>query len=436
MAIFHLLNLGCAKNLVEGEHIAGMLLAAGWQASPATEQADWLIVNTCGFIQPAVEEAIDAILELADTRLEGQKLAVVGCLVGRYGKKLVRSLTEVDLFVAPGRLADMAHLLNHPPGDKLAIAPARDIFGAAHPRAVTTGPGWAYLRIADGCAHRCAFCTIPAIRGPLRSRTATDILAEARILAENGVKELNLVAQDLASYGQDLAEGPDLAELLPLVAGVPGIQWVRPLYLHPDMLDQRLIEVIAGTPGVMPYFDIPLQHLADPVLRAMGRGRVGAQLRELISRIRQANPAATLRTTLLVGHPGEGQADFDLLVKAVEELEFDHLGAFAFCPEAGARSARLEAPDPEIARERAAIIMQTQREVSRRRLAAKVGQTMPLLFLGQHREHEYVRWGRLASQAPEADGETFITDGKATAGEIVQCRITASHDYDLEAVIF
>lgn len=435
MDIFFLLNLGCAKNLVEGEHIAGILLDGGWQAAPEPEPAQWLIVNTCGFIQPAVDEAVDAILEMLDIKHPHQHLAVVGCLVGRYGKKLLRSLPEVDLFVSPGCVAAIPALLAHPPAGKLAMAPARGIFGAAHPRAVTTGPGWAYLRISDGCGHHCGFCTIPAIRGPLRSRPAADVLAEAELLAANGVKELNLVAQDLASYGRDLAGEPDLAELLPMIADVPGIQWVRPLYLHPDMIDRRLIEVIANTLGVLPYFDIPLQHLADPVLRAMGRKRRGLELRELLAMVRDANPAATLRTTLLVGHPGEGPAEYDLLVKAVNELEFDQLGAFAFCPEAGSRSARLPAPKPDLAAERAEIIMQTQREISRRKLASRVGQTESLLFLGSHRDHEYVRWGRLASQAPEADGETIVTDGEASAGEIVKCRITASHDYDLEAVI-
>jgi len=434
MAVFYLLNLGCAKNLVEGEHLAGMLLAEGWLASERPEAADWLIVNTCGFIRPAVDEAIDNILELHDERRPGQRLAVVGCLVGRYGRKLARSLPEADLLVAPGRLGDLPALLAAPPADRLAIGPPRTIFDAATPRALSTGPGWAYLRLSDGCRHRCHFCTIPAIRGPLRSRPAADIIAEAEALAQSGVVELNLVAQDLSSYGHDRPDGPDLAALLPQIAAVPGVAWVRPLYLHPDVLETRLIRAICQTPGVLPYFDLPLQHLADPVLRAMGRRRTGGQLLALIDEIRAMRPEAVLRGTLLVGHPGEGAAEFTRLMRGVEEIAFDHLGAFAFCPEPGSRSARLPAPSPELAQERLETLMAAQRAISAGKLAGQVGQQLSLLAQGPHPDHPYVRWGRTWRQAPEVDGQTIVTDGDPAPGRIHLCRISASHDYDLEAV--
>jgi len=431
---FYLLNLGCAKNLVEGEHLAGMLMRAGWRPVSDPNEAGLLLVNTCGFIQPAVEEAVEAALELAAAKGEHQRLVVVGCLVGRYGKKLAASLPEADLFIAPGEAPRLVEHLDSPPPGRLAISPPRGLFHAADPRALSTGPGWAYLRVADGCLHSCAFCTIPKIRGRLRSRPLDDILAEAHSLAAQGVIELNLVAQDLTSYGRDLG-GPGLAELLDALSQAPGIAWLRPHYLHPDLLEPPLIEAMAANPKVVPYFDLPLQHIADPVLRAMGRRKTGAQLRELVSRIRAACPQAILRTTLLVGHPGEAEAEFAALERFVAEIGFDRLGVFAFCPEAGTRSARLPAPPPGLARERQERIMELQQGISRDRLARLKGQEMPVLVLGPHPDSDLVWAGRTAGQAPEVDGLVIITDGRAEPGTLAACRITATHDHDLEGVL-
>ena len=237
---FYLLNLGCAKNLVEGEHLAGMLMAAGHTAVTEPGQAQILIVNTCGFIKPAVEEALDAVFELNAGRKPGQFMAVVGCLPGRYGKKLAANLPEVDLFVAPGEMHRLvAHLADPPPG-RLAIATPRRIFTSKDPRVPATGPGWAYLRVADGCSHKCAFCTIPHIRGRLRSRKIEDILAEARALGGLGVREINLVAQDLTAYGQDIYGKSALKRLIDELAGIDAIKWIRLLYLHPDNLGKKL----------------------------------------------------------------------------------------------------------------------------------------------------------------------------------------------------
>ncbi|MEW5914714.1 MAG: 30S ribosomal protein S12 methylthiotransferase RimO [Thermodesulfobacteriota bacterium] len=431
---FHLVNLGCAKNLVEGEHLAGLLMAAGWQPEPDPAAARLLIVNTCGFIEPAVNEALDAALELALTKQPGQTLAVVGCLVGRYGKKLASSLPEVDIFISPGELNRLLEHISSPPAGRLAIGPAQGIFGAQHPRALSTGPGWAYLRVADGCPHHCAFCTIPAIRGRLRSRPLDDVVAEAQRLAAAGVRELNLVAQDLTCYGQDRG-GPDLAALLAALSAVEGVAWLRALYLHPDYLDQRLIQVMAAAPTVLPYFDLPLQHIADPVLQAMRRRRSGAALRALIAQVRALAPGAVLRTTLLVGHPGEGPDEFAELVEFVRETRLDHLGVFAFSPEPGTRSARLPAPPPGLAQERREEIMALQQSISREKLAGLVGRELPLLVLGPHPESELLWWGRLERQAPEVDGQVIITEGSAAPGSVATCRITAAHDYDLEAAL-
>lgn len=430
-----MMNLGCAKNLVEGEHLAGMLLEAGWRSEPEPAAARLLLLNTCGFIEPAVNEALDAALELGRGKQPGQTLAVVGCLVGRYGRKLAASLPEVDLFVSPGELGRLLEHLAAPPEGRLAISRPTGVFGASHPRALATGPGWAYLRVADGCAHRCAFCTIPAIRGPLRSRPLDDLLAEARHLAASGIKEINLVAQDLTSYGQDLAQGPDLALLLAGLSAIEGLEWIRPLYLHPDYLDHRLIQAVARTPKVLPYFDLPLQHIADSVLGAMDRRRRGAELRRLVARVRRSIPGAVLRTTLLVGHPGEGPAEFEELVQFVRETRFDHLGVFAFCPEPGTRSARRPAPPPEVGQRRRERLMALQQEISRQNLARLRGREYPLLVLGPHPESELLWWGRLARQAPEVDGHVIITQGSAPPGGIVPCRLTACHAYDLEAML-
>ncbi|MBU1275446.1 MAG: 30S ribosomal protein S12 methylthiotransferase RimO [Proteobacteria bacterium] len=431
---YYLLNLGCAKNLVEGEHLAGLLLAGGWQAVAEPGQAEVLLLNTCGFIQPAVEEAIEAALDLSESKTPAQRLVVAGCLVGRYGKKLAASLPEADLLLAPGEAPRLLELMASPPPGRLAISPPRSLFGGADPRALSTGPGWAYLRVSDGCAQSCAFCTIPHIRGPLRSRPLDDLLAEAESLAALGVRELNLVAQDLTSYGRDLG-GPGLAELLAALSNIDGIEWLRPLYLHPDLIDDNLIAAILGTPKVAPYFDLPLQHVADPVLSAMGRRRSGAELGSLVAGIRKAAPRAVLRTTLLVGHPGEGPAEFAALKEFVAAMEFDRLGVFPYSPEAGTRSARLKAPPPQTAQKRAGQIMELQRRISRRRLAPLLDQTLPVLVLGPHPDSDLVWAGRALGQAPEVDGMVIITEGAAQPGSIAPCRITATHDYDLEGAL-
>jgi len=435
---FYLRQMGCAKNLVEGEHLAGLLLSEGWRAVESPAKARALVVNTCGFIQAAVEESLAAILELAAGKREGQRLVVVGCLVGRYGKKLAAALKEADLLVSPGqapRLAELLDGLDRGGKERLAMGPARGIFGAEHPRALSTGPGWAYLRLSDGCGHRCGFCTIPAIRGKLRSRSMEDVLSEARRLARAGVRELNLVAQDLTAYGSDLGVTAGVARLLPKLAAIEELNWIRLLYLHPDSADGVLLRTMAATPKVLPYFDLPMQHVADPVLQMMRRKKSGAQVREMVTQVRELVPGAVLRTTLMTGHPGEGEGEFAQLTQFVEQAQFDHLGCFAFQPEAGTRSARLDRPPAKEARARARRIMSIQKKISRERLRELRGQEMECLVLGPHPDSDLVWRGRLARQAPEVDGEVIITEGAARPGSIARCRITKTHAYDVEARI-
>jgi ribosomal protein S12 methylthiotransferase len=430
--LFYLQQLGCAKNLVEGEHISGLLMAAGWEPVAEYEKAQALIVNTCGFIRPAVEESLAAIMELAAVKRPDQRLVVAGCLVGRYGKKLAAELGEADLLVSPGEVPRLAELLEAG-RQGISISPARGIFGAAAPRAVSTGPGWAYLRLSDGCANRCGFCTIPAIRGRLRSRPMDDVLAEAAVLARAGVKELNLVAQDLTAYASDLGIKNGIAAILPKMAAIDELKWIRLLYLHPDSADDGLLEIMSETPKVLPYFDLPVQHVADPVLAAMRRRKSGAQVKALVARVRELVPGATLRTTLMTGHPGEGEAEFDELMQFVQEAQFDHLGCFAYEPESGTRSARLDRPPAKTARVRSRKIMSLQKKISKTRLKALRGHEMDCLVLGPHPDSDLVWQGRLPSQAPEVDGEVIITQGSANPGEIAKCRISKTHDYDVEA---
>lgn len=433
---YYLLNLGCAKNQVEGEHIAGMLLAAGYAAVADAAAAELLVVNTCGFIRPAVEENIAAILGLAQAKRPGQRLVVAGCLVGRYGRKLARSLPEVDLMVGPGEIKNLDKLIQQAPnGPRIALSQPLAVLGSDTPRAISTGPGWAYLRVADGCEHRCAFCTIPRIRGRLRSRPLSDVMAEARRLAAAGVRELNLVAQDLCSYGADRPGGAQLIDLLGELSAINELTWIRLLYLSPDSLETPLIKAMLGTPKVLPYFDLPLQHIADPVLKAMGRAKMGAELRALIEEIRARSPQAVVRTTLLVGHPGEGEKEFTQVLDLVASYGFDHLGCFAYQPEAGTRSARLEAPPAKVGKARARQVMAAQRQVSRARLKRLLKQEAEVLVLGPHPESDLLWHGRLASQAPEVDGQVIITDGVAEPGTIARCRVTKTHAYDVEAVL-
>lgn len=430
---FYLLNLGCAKNLVEGEHLAGLLMEAGWEPVAEPEQARALIVNTCGFIQPAVEESLEEVLALAQDKTPDQSLAVVGCLVGRYGKKLSASLPEADLLVSPGRMADLPGLLESGPSGRVAMAPARGIFTSADPRALTTGPGWAYLRVSDGCSHRCSYCTIPSIRGPLRSRSIEDLTHEARVLASQGVREINLIAQDLTAYGQDLGLEQGLANLIRSLDAVEELNWIRMLYLHPDTMDAELIETVAGCQKVLPYFDMPVQHCSRAVIQAMNRQRYGQDIQELIYSLRKNIPNAVIRTTIMVGHPGEGPSEFEDLLAFVKEIGFDHLGCFTFLPEKGTKSQRLPAPSPEEAKERYEAIMDLQQQISREKLAALKGSEQEILVLGPHPESELLWHGRIQSQAPDVDGLTIITEGDAEPGEIVSCRINQTHQYDLEA---
>ena len=428
-------SLGCAKNLVDAEEVLGGLIDTGWRAVDTADEADLIVVNTCGFIESAVEESVQAVLEAGlKARRTGAKLVVMGCLVQRYGKKLARSVPEAALFLGPGEFHRLPGLLGRDLTGEVHIGRPRYLRDAAAPRMVSTPGGWAWVKVAEGCSRACTFCLIPRLRGAMRSRPIDDVGAEVRGLVEGGVKEVSLVAQDLTSFGRD--NGQDLAGLIAGLDEIEGLVWVRLLYLHPDGFGDGLLEAVARSTKTLPYFDLPLQHVDPGILRAMGRSKGPDELRRMLESIRRRIPKAVLRTTLMVGFPGEGEAEFERLARLVEEVEFDHLGVFTFSPEAGVRAARLSgAIDPLVADERRDALMALQADISRRRLSVHVGRELLTLAEGPHPESDLLLCGRPWFFAPEVDGTLIITDGRATPGEMVTVKVTKSHDFDLEGEI-
>ena len=436
----HLSSLGCPKNQVDAEVMLGKLVADGYEVTLDPDDADVMIVNTCSFIQPAKEESIETILEMARRKDgRGAKLVVTGCLAERYGKDLVAEMPEVDAFVGTGdflRLPDVLRDLgpNGTPARRrnaaLAYVGAKHVLpDAGVPRVVTGQPFSTYLKVSEGCNHRCAFCIIPKIRGRHESRPTADVLAEAAALVRQGAREINLIAQDLTAYGRDLDQPSSLASLLGELARVDGIDWIRLLYCYPNFVTAELLDAIAESPKICRYIDMPLQHGSDRMLRAMRRERSADSLRRLIERIRRRLPDVALRTSFIVGFPGETEDDFDALCRFVQEIEFERVGVFRYSQEentdAGAMPDQVSEPVKE---QRWHKLMEIQREVSRRRNAAWVGREVPVLACGH--DDDGRAHGRTAAQAPEIDGVVFL-DGEFSAGELVTVRITGSDDYDL-----
>lgn len=432
-------SLGCPKNLVDSEVISGVLRAAGYEGVNLPDEADLLLVNTCGFITPAVEEGIDAILQLVAIKQErpGCRLVVAGCMVQRYGEELRRELPEVDLFLGVDEIVEVAQRLN-----ELSL-PGQGIAGAAGvpgylmdyrtPRLVSTPPFRSYLKITEGCSNRCSYCLIPALRGPLRSRPLGDLLKEAQLLEQTGTKELTLIAQDLTAYGLDLGAGRErLAELLRALLRETSIPWLRMLYLYPMRLDDEILQLVADNSRLLPYFDVPLQHISDRILKAMNRPYNRRKIEELLVRIRARVPQAAIRTTFMVGFPGETEADVAELAGFMREARLDNVGIFCYSNEAECAAARLPDHCPEelkIARKNE--LMALQLNISRELNQLKVGTVEPVLVEGVSSESDLLLEGRTRFQAPEIDGVVYITAGDCQAGDIVEVRITEAHPYDL-----
>lgn len=419
--------MGCPKNLVDTEIILGDLARHGWQVVAEPEAASVLLVNTCAFIAPAAQEAVDTILELAKhkARAPEKRLVVAGCLPQRYGAELPGLLPEVDLFVGVNDFPHLARLLEEGPGERLHIAAPRFDYAAPQPRMPATPPYVAYLKIAEGCSHRCTFCTIPRIRGPYRSRPLATLLAEAEKLAATGVRELILVAQDTTAYGREWGYRPGLPELLTELARLPGLVWIRFLYGHPARVNRRLLEVMAAHPQICPYLDLPIQHAHDAVLKRMGRRYTHAELRRLFAEVRAALPQVALRTTVMVGFPGETEEEFAALLELAVEVRFLHLGVFVYEPEEGTAAARLGPPVPRrTALTRARRLQALQSRIVKEELQRLAGTVQEVLVEGVSEESEYLLSGRLSLQAPEIDGRVLITAGQGHPGTLQRVRLT------------
>jgi ribosomal protein S12 methylthiotransferase len=435
----HLLTLGCPKNLADSELMLGALTQAGFEVTLDPEDAQILVVNTCAFIEAAKRESLDAIMEAVEVKKHaaGRRLVVAGCLSQRYGAELREMLPEVDVFVGTGNFLELGDLLRRTELPETRLVPypgAAHLLGRADSARVRPPEFFtSYLKISEGCNHRCAFCIIPRIRGRHESRPVQDLVAEAQSLAASGVRELNLIAQDLTAYGRDLNPPSSLAELLRKLSTVDGIRWVRLLYCYPNFVTDDLLEAIATLPNVVKYVDIPLQHADDNVLRAMRRERSGASLRKLLDRIRDRVPNVTLRTSFIVGFPGEDDAAFTRLLSFVREVEFDRVGVFTYSREEDTAAYLHSGQVPErVKRARRAELMEAQAQISLNKNRELVGREMEVLVEGPMPGRATRMRGRTPGQAPEIDGAVFLR-GEAEPGEFVRARIERALSYDLHA---
>ncbi len=429
--------LGCAKNLVDSEVMLGFLAAQGAEVTADPQQADVIIVNTCGFIEEAKQESIETILEIAQLKETGRlrRLVVAGCMVQRYARELASEIPEIDAFVGLDELerapeAVFGKLTRDRIPDQVA---SLRLYDHRAPRLLATGGVYAYLKVAEGCNNPCAFCHIPRMRGAFRSRSLDSLIAEAQALERQGVRELILIAQDTTRYGEDLGLGPlGLRTLLSRLLGETNVPWVRFLYAYPATLDEGIFELMAENPRLVPYLDIPLQHASRKVLKLMKRGGDAGSYRKLIARARQMVPGLAVRTTFIVGFPGEGEEEFAELCRFVEEVGFDHLGVFTYSFQEENPGADLGDPvPPEVKEARRHELLALQRRISRRRLRALRGREATVLVEGPAAEHPWVMQGRLATQAPEVDGVVILSGEAVVPGDFVRVRITGSADYDL-----
>jgi ribosomal protein S12 methylthiotransferase len=430
-----LISLGCPKNRVDSEVILGLLANDGVVPTTSLDQADVVVINTCAFIQEAVQESIEAILEAAQAKEKrtAMKLIVTGCLPQRYGEELAREIPQVDLWIGTGEFPRIPRLLKE---DKSAVVikKPRYLYDHRTPRIITNTLHSVYVKIAEGCSHACTFCLIPRLRGPYRSREMDSVIQEVEQLAAGGAVEVILVAQDTTAYGSDLGGENKLYRLLQELIKISGLQWIRILYAypHPDNLSPSLLAMIAGEEKICPYLDIPIQHISTKILQRMGRRVSERETRELINRIKKHYPGIRLRTTLMVGFPGEGKKEFGELLAFVREAEFTHLGVFAYSPEEGTRAARIKGRvSPTIAAERAAQIMELQQGILWKKNKALIGSSVPVLIDGTSTEAKGILQGRTAWQAPEIDGVIHIKKGKAPLGKLVLVKITEAGPYDL-----
>ena len=439
-------SLGCAKNLNDAEAMLGLLDQAGYKIVDNPDQAEILIVNTCTFIEPAKEESIEAILRMGSYKKEGQckRLIVTGCLAQRYGEELQKEMPEIDGLLGTFSWDRVVELLDaleqkenqdHPLFYK-DVKPL--MYEGAMPR-MRTGPSFsAYLKVAEGCSNGCSYCVIPSVRGAFRSRTIESVKLEAKSLAESGVSEINLIAQDTTSYGMDWAQGqPQLTALLKELEEMPETNWIRLLYCYPNRFTDELLEFMKTSKKTLPYVDMPLQHIDQEILKKMNRQDSENEVRELLMKIREALPNVALRTSLIVGFPGETEEQFEKFATFLEEFKFDHVGVFKYSQEESTPAAKM--PDQiseEIKEERYHRLMAIQAKISEERNQSFEGQTLKVLIEGKHPEQENLWYGRSYREAPDVDGRVFVeTDEELQVGTLVKARIDQGFAYDLVGIL-
>jgi ribosomal protein S12 methylthiotransferase len=444
----HFVSLGCVKNRVDTEVMLGVAGRDGWRVVEEPDEAEVIVVNTCGFIGEAKKESIDTIFELAEYKRVGacKKLVVAGCLSQRYPGELSSQMPEVDHFLGSSDMLKLERILAGDAERMLVGSPAEWVVRASDPRVVTQSRASAWLKIAEGCDRSCAFCVIPSLRGKQRSRTIEDVVTEAERLVSGGAIELNLVSQDTVAWGRDLARagrggdretsargaGPRVADLIRRVADVKGVRWVRVFYLYPETLDDALIELLAQHRRVVPYVDMPLQHASDAMLKRMRRGHGKDRQRRVVERLRTKVPGLTFRTAFIVGHPGETAADFDELCAFVSWARFEHAVVFRYSDEETCAAHGMEGKvSPLVSANRARRLLALQRSIAREKNRALVGRDLEVLVEGPSEDHELVMKGRHAGQAPEIDGAVYLSEGEAQAGEMRQVRIVQASDWDL-----
>ncbi|MGI6541994.1 MAG: 30S ribosomal protein S12 methylthiotransferase RimO [Limnochordia bacterium] len=432
-----MVSLGCAKNRIDSEVMLGILRQQGFDLTADPLEADVIIVNSCTFIESATSESIDAVLEMAQYKERGRCKALIlaGCMGSRYKEQLLAELPEVDAIIGTGDVGNVAAIAQRVlSGERFATtAEPLFLYDEQMPRLLTTSPHSAYVKIAEGCNHRCAFCVIPSIRGSYRSRPLNSIVAETRRLVRNGAKEIILIAQDTTWYGRDIYGESRLADLLRRVAAVEGLHWLRLLYAYPTHLSDDVLQVVAEQPNICKYVELPLQHVSDTVLRAMYRQGDGAYINRLIDRIRQIIPDVTLRTSFIVGYPGETEADFAALCDFVTEKRFDHVGVFTYSAEEGTPAAQMPHQIPQaVKEERRQRLLAIQQRISRAKNEGCVGQVTDVLV---DRVTDSVCIGRTRRQAPEIDGITYVKGRRLQVGDMVRARILSASDYDLTAVV-
>lgn len=431
----HFTSLGCARNLVDTEVMLGLVLKAGYELTGNEEEADYLVVNTCGFLESARQEALDVIGDIFEDKKETAKVVVTGCMVTKHNQILKDHFPGIHYLLGPGDVENILKAIEtNEQGESISTSAKSYLQWGEIPRQIATPKHYAYLKIAEGCAKRCSFCIIPSIKGVLRSKPQEQVLREFHALLDQGVHEIILIAQDLGDYGKERREKGALEALLKEMLKVKGDYWIRLLYLYPDEITDELIEVIQSDSRLLPYLDMPIQHINSDILKAMRRKTNREHIIATYEKLRSRLPNSVIRTSLMVGFPGETEAQFQELVQFVQDHPLDNIGVFEFSLEEGAHAAKLEGQLPkEVKEERHALLMEAQMGVVRKLNQKYIGQKLEVIVEGYHPDSEFLMTGRFYGQCPEIDGQVIINDCQAVEnfGQIHQVEITDVMDYDL-----